>query len=101
MRIIFVRHGHPDYKKDCLTELGHKQAEAAAERLKDEVISEIHASSCGRVYETAKHIAALHGLPVEKHDFMRELHWGTPDLPDDDICDLPGVFIADIKIIQR
>ena len=29
MYIYFVRHGHPDYKTDTLTELGHKQAEAA------------------------------------------------------------------------
>ena len=29
MRIIFVRHGHPNYRKDCLTELGHLQAKAA------------------------------------------------------------------------
>ena len=33
MYIYFVRHGHPDYKTDTLTALGHKQAEAAAERL--------------------------------------------------------------------
>ena len=32
MRMIFVRHGHPDYKNDCLTDLGRKQAEAAADR---------------------------------------------------------------------
>ena len=32
MRIIFIRHGNPDYEKDCLTELGHKQAEAAAKK---------------------------------------------------------------------
>ena len=33
MRIVFVRHGHPNYEKDCLTELGHRHAEAAALRL--------------------------------------------------------------------
>ena len=33
MRILFVRHGHPNYEKDCLTELGHLHAEAAAKRL--------------------------------------------------------------------
>ena len=38
MRIIFVRHGHPDYVHDCLTDLGHLQATAAAERLRDEGI---------------------------------------------------------------
>lgn len=31
MKIVFVRHGHPNYEKDCLTKLGHAQAEAAAE----------------------------------------------------------------------
>ena len=41
MRIIFVRHGHPDYKNDCLTEVGHLHAEAASERLKGESIQRI------------------------------------------------------------
>ena len=33
MRLIFVRHGEPDYQKDCLTETGRIQAELAADRL--------------------------------------------------------------------
>ena len=33
MRIVFVRHGHPNYENDCLTPLGKQHAEAAAERL--------------------------------------------------------------------
>ena len=33
MRIIFVRHGEPDYARDCLTDAGRRQAAAAAERL--------------------------------------------------------------------
>lgn len=77
MRIIFVRHGHPDYKKDCLTELGHRQAAAAAERLSLERPSKIFASTCGRAFETAEHIAEKHGLSVEGCDFMREIHWGS------------------------
>lgn len=76
MRIIFVRHGHPDYNKDCLTELGHKQAAACAERLKEERIDSFYASSCGRAYETALHIAEGRGMEVEKLDFMREIGWG-------------------------
>ena len=39
MKIFFVRHGHPDYKNDCLTELGRKHAQAAAERLKNSGIT--------------------------------------------------------------
>ena len=38
MKIILVRHGHPDYENDCLTPLGHEQAAKAAMRLKDEGI---------------------------------------------------------------
>lgn len=76
MRIIFVRHGHPDYKNDCLTELGHLQAKACAERLKGEKIDKFYSSSCGRAYETALHIAECRGMDVEKLDFMREVGWG-------------------------
>ena len=79
MRIIFVRHGHPNYEKDCLTELGQKHAEAAAERLKDEGISEIYSSTCGRAYETAGYVAEKYGLPIIKCEFMREISWGSVD----------------------
>jgi len=79
MRIVFVRHGHPNYANDCLTELGHAHAEAAAERLMSEGICEIHASSCGRAVETAQHTAARLGLEITRHDFMREISWGSID----------------------
>ena len=79
MRIIFVRHGHPDYEKDCLTELGHKQAIAAAQRLKDEKIDRVFSSSCGRAAETAEHIAKLHNKEVILCDFMQEIGWGHID----------------------
>ena len=76
MRLILVRHGHPDYKKDCLTELGHLQAKAVAKRLSGEKIDKFYASSCGRAYETALHIADGRDMEVEKLDFMREIGWG-------------------------
>lgn len=79
MKIIFVRHGHPDYVNDCLTELGHKQAEQAAARLADEGIGHIYSSPYGRAYETAMHTAEKISLGVEKLDFMREIKWGSSD----------------------
>ena len=82
MKIIFVRHGHPNYKNDCLTELGHLHAEAAAERLSGEKVDRIFASSCGRAYETAEHIAARHNMEITKLDFMREMSWGKKDIED-------------------
>lgn len=79
MRIFFVRHGHPDYKLDCLTELGHLQAEAAAQRLKDVKFDQICSSTRNRAYETALHIAKPHGLEVVQWDFIREISWGSID----------------------
>ena len=79
MRIIFVRHGHPNYEKDCLTDLGHRHAEAAALRLKDEGVQEIFSSTCGRAMETAQHLGELLHLPVTGLDFMREISWGPVD----------------------
>lgn len=77
MRLIFVRHGHPNYADDCLTDLGHQQADAVAQRLCTEGIDSIFTSSSGRAVETAKHIGAKLGIPCEECDFMRELNWGS------------------------
>ncbi len=79
MRIVFVRHGHPNYANDCLTELGRLHAAAAAERLTGEGIEEIYSSTCGRAYETAGYTAAKLGLSIHKCDFMREISWGSAD----------------------
>lgn len=76
MRIIFVRHGHPDYVRDCLTEVGQRHAKAAAQRLADEGVERIFASTCGRASETAQALADLTGLAVELCPFMREIGWG-------------------------
>lgn len=79
MRVIFVRHGHPDYAKDCLTELGHRQAAAAAQRLRGEGVERIFSSTCGRAFETAQHLGELIGVEVVGCDFMREIAWGDVD----------------------
>ena len=79
MRIVFVRHGEPDYAHDCLTETGREQARRAAARLRDEGIEEIWSSPLGRARETAEETSALLGLPVQTLDFMREVEWGSTD----------------------
>ena len=81
MRIIFVRHGEPDYQHDCLTETGKKQAEAASKRLAREGIDEIYASPMGRAAETAAYTAKLLNLPVHTLPYMHEISWGGPDIP--------------------
>ena len=77
MRIIFIRHGEPDYENDTLTETGFKQAQLVAQRLKYENIEEIWSSTHGRALNSAKPTAELLGLPVKAVDFMREVTWGS------------------------
>lgn len=75
MRIYFIRHGHPNYEKDCLTDIGHLQAEACAHRLNNKGIQRVFASTKGRAMETAAHTAEKLRLEVEPLDFIRELRW--------------------------
>ncbi len=77
MRIIFIRHGEPNYELDCLTPKGKLQAQAAAKRLMSEGIEEVWSSPLGRARETAAAFNELSGLPVKILDFMRELDWGS------------------------
>ena len=82
LRIIFVRHGDPDYGKDILTPLGHAQAEAVGKRLAKEKVARIFASPRGRAVQTAEHIAEQ--LRFAKEDitilpFMTEISWGATE----------------------
>lgn len=83
MKLIMVRHGEPNYEKDCLTPLGREQARACALRLRRENITEIFSSPLGRARETASFTAELLGLPVTELDYMREISWGGEGLPED------------------
>ncbi len=83
MRIIFVRHGEPDYANDCLTEIGKKQAEAAAKRLEREGISEIYASPMGRAAQTAAYTTQRLKLPIQTLPYMHEISWGGPGVPEE------------------
>ena len=86
MRLIFVRHGEPDYERDCLTENGIEQAKSTALRLKDEKLSAIYASPMGRAAETASFTAKQHGLEVKTLDFMHEIDWGDAEETDDPLA---------------
>lgn len=83
MKLILVRHGHPNYELDCLTDLGHLQAKAAAKRLKEEPIDMFFASTCGRAVETAEYTAKAQGKSVTQLPFMQEVIWGYNEDPHD------------------
>ena len=80
MRLILVRHGDPDYDKDCLTELGHRQADVVAQRLLEEGIEEIYSSPMGRARQTAQPFAEASGIgKINILDFMKEIRYGRED----------------------
>ena len=80
MRIVLVRHGDPNYEKDCLTELGHKQAAVAAQRLLKEGIDEIYCSPLGRARQTAGYFSEASGIKdIKILDFMQEIRFGTEE----------------------
>ena len=80
MRIILIRHGDPDYEKDCLTELGLKQAEIVAQRLMEENIEQIYSSPLGRAKQTAEAFSKRSGIKeIRIAEFMREIRYGKID----------------------
>ncbi len=77
MNLYIVRHGNPDYVRDCLTELGHRQAEACAEDMLDLKIDDIYSSPYGRAKETAAHLADKLGKSIEILPWAHEIeHYG-------------------------
>lgn len=53
MRILFIRHGDPDYKNDTLTEKGWREATLLAERVSKWQVTDFYCSPLGRARDTA------------------------------------------------
>ena len=85
MRIVFIRHGKPDYTTDTLTDHGWIQAHDLKSRLAGEGISEIYASTMGRAMQTATPFSEFSGIPIVPLSFMREVNWG----PENDDIKIP------------
>ena len=62
MRLLFIRHGDPDYDHDCLTPLGQREAALTADRLASLPIDEVYVSPLGRAQETAQATLAKNGM---------------------------------------
>jgi probable phosphoglycerate mutase len=88
-RVIFVRHGKPDFSYDrlycderedpVLTEDGHRQAAAAAALLRDEPVDVIYVSPMQRTLMTAQPIIDILGVPVHTDARLKERPFGIWD----------------------
>ena len=72
MRLIFIRHGEPDYRSDGLTEKGKKDAEILAERIKTWRVDKIYASPFGRALSTAEPSLKALGMEATIVPWLRE-----------------------------
>ncbi|WP_432800323.1 histidine phosphatase family protein [Poriferisphaera sp. WC338] len=75
MRIYVIRHADPDYANDTITDLGHQEAAALAERLESVRIDKIYSSPMGRAQATAGYTAKRKGMEIETLDWTAELGW--------------------------
>ena len=73
MLLYIVRHGHPDYATDSLTERGWLQAEAVGKRIAASGINQIYSSPMGRAKQTAAPACRLLGLPCNIEPWAHEV----------------------------
>ena len=91
MRLIFIRHGDPDYKKDNLTEKGKREAALLAERVcKWQNITEFYTSPLGRAKATAKPAMDKLGRKPKEYFWLQEFHYKTKYPKDFFIKELAG-----------
>jgi len=88
MRLILVRHGRTDWNREFrvqghsdipLNQTGQDQAEAIAQKLKDETIEALYSSPLSRAYQTAEAIGTFHKVKITSDDRLKELDVGEVD----------------------
>ncbi|MBQ9375681.1 MAG: histidine phosphatase family protein [Ruminococcus sp.] len=72
MKLLLIRHGEPNYEKDCLTEHGIEQAKQLAVRLRREKIDYAYTSPMGRAKQTAEICMSSTDIPLTVCDWLHE-----------------------------
>lgn len=75
MRLLFIRHGDPDYEHDALTEIGKTEAKALAAHISDWAIDEIYLSPLGRARDTSFYSLDALGLDRDVMVRTRTFDW--------------------------
>ncbi len=88
MRVIFIRHGDPDYSIDSLTEKGWREAELLAERVSKWDVAAFYCSPLGRAKDTASCTLKKIGRTAVEYPWLREFegHVMNPATGHDYIC---------------
>lgn len=72
MRILFIRHGDPDYARDSLTEKGRREARLLADRAERLRLGECWMSPLGRAQHTAAYSLERTGKTARVAEWLRE-----------------------------
>lgn len=79
MKVIFIRHGEPDYINDSLTDNGKKEAEYVAKRVAKWDVTDFYVSPQGRAQATAAPTLKLLNREALTLPFMREFSYKIKD----------------------
>lgn len=72
MKLIFIRHGEPDYDIDSLTEKGWREAELLSKRTKDWKVTDFYCSPLGRARDTSKATLKAQNREAAVMEWLRE-----------------------------
>ena len=72
MRIIFIRHGDPDYENDTLTEKGIREAKLLSERTAGWPVTQFYCSPLGRAQKTASYTLHKLGREAVTYEWLKE-----------------------------
>ncbi len=72
MKLLFIRHGDPDYANDTLTSKGKIEATLLADIIGKYRIDEVYQSPLGRAKDTAAYSLEKLGLPVKTLEWLQE-----------------------------
>ncbi|MEY8391378.1 histidine phosphatase family protein [Lachnospiraceae bacterium] len=72
MKLIFIRHGEPDYSIDSLTEKGFREARLLAERTSKWKVTDFYCSPLGRAKDTAAFTLKKTGRQATTLEWLRE-----------------------------
>ena len=72
MRLLFIRHGDPDYVNDTLTQQGRIEAKLLSDVIGDFGIDEVYVSPLGRAADTAEYSLKVLGKEAVTLEWLRE-----------------------------
>ena len=72
MRLLFFRHGDPDYENDTITTKGHREAKLLSDIINEFNIDEVYVSPLGRAQDTAAYSCKVMGKTPVTLDWLRE-----------------------------